>query len=88
MRIATITLFLSLAALGACSEKTPVEPEASTKQPSAVGSDRDEHGCIASAGYRWCEAEKECVRPWELLQKVGSENSPEAFDQYCKNEAK
>lgn len=87
MRIATLTLCLSVAALAACSDTAPVEQQASTKQ-SAVGSDRDEHGCIASAGYRWCEAEKECVRPWELLQKVGSENSPEAFDQYCKNEAK
>ena len=29
-----------------------------------VGGDRDEHGCIGSAGYRWCEGLKECVRPW------------------------
>lgn len=30
-----------------------------------VGGDRDEHGCIGSAGYAWCEAKGECLRPWE-----------------------
>merc|ERR1712048_59065 len=32
---------------------------------SFVGSDPDAHGCIASAGYQWCEAMSECIRPWE-----------------------
>ena len=30
-----------------------------------VGSDRDEHGCIASAGYSWCEPKAKCLRIWE-----------------------
>lgn len=30
-----------------------------------VGADRDEHGCIGSAGYSWCEARQKCTRPWE-----------------------
>jgi len=30
-----------------------------------VGGDRDEHGCIASAGYTWCEAKQKCLRSWE-----------------------
>ena len=29
------------------------------------GSDRDEYGCIPSAGYSWCASLSECVRPWE-----------------------
>jgi len=29
------------------------------------GSDRDDNGCIPSAGYEWCESLSECVRPWE-----------------------
>lgn len=32
---------------------------------SMPGSDRDEHGCIGSAGYVWSESAQECVRPWE-----------------------
>lgn len=88
MRTAALLLALSIATLGGCSDKTPVNQKESTQKPAAVGSERDEHGCITSAGYRWCEAEKECVRPWELLKKFGSENSPEAFEEYCKNETK
>lgn len=30
-----------------------------------LGGDRDEHGCIPSAGYVWCEAKQKCLRPWE-----------------------
>jgi hypothetical protein len=30
-----------------------------------VGGDRDEHGCIGSAGYVWCESLNECIRPFE-----------------------
>lgn len=30
-----------------------------------VGSDRDEHGCIGSAGYSWCAPKNICLRTWE-----------------------
>ena len=30
-----------------------------------VGGDKDKHGCIASAGYTWSEAQKDCIRLWE-----------------------
>lgn len=30
-----------------------------------VGADRDEHGCIGSAGYSWCEEKNKCLRIWE-----------------------
>ena len=30
-----------------------------------LGSDRDEHGCIGSAGYSWCPLTEKCQRPWE-----------------------
>lgn len=30
-----------------------------------VGGDTDEHGCIGSAGYLWCESKQKCVRAWE-----------------------
>ncbi len=33
--------------------------------PPIVGGDKDEHGCIGSAGYIWCESLGECIRPWE-----------------------
>jgi membrane-bound inhibitor of C-type lysozyme len=36
-----------------------------TATGTIVGSDRDAHGCIPSAGYSWCEAKQKCLRPWE-----------------------
>jgi len=30
-----------------------------------VGGDKDEHGCIGSAGYSWCDAKQKCLRIWE-----------------------
>lgn len=30
-----------------------------------VGGDKDEHGCIGSAGYSWCEPKNKCLRVWE-----------------------
>jgi len=30
-----------------------------------LGGDKDEHGCIGSAGYTWCESKVKCLRAWE-----------------------
>merc|ERR1712083_475627 len=30
-----------------------------------LGGDEDEHGCLASSGYQWCNATSQCQRPWE-----------------------
>ena len=30
-----------------------------------VGGDKDEYGCIPSAGYSWCESKEKCLRIWE-----------------------
>jgi putative lipoprotein len=47
------------------------------------GADRDEHGCIGSAGYTWCAKEGKCVRPWELAKEKGFPATEEAFRAYC-----
>jgi hypothetical protein len=59
--------------IAACSNNSPenriTEPltplEAGNSQTQLLGGDRDEHGCIGSAGYSWCEARQKCLRPWE-----------------------
>lgn len=38
-----------------------------------VGGDRDDHGCIGSAGYSWCELKQKCLRSWE--EKCESEGN-------------
>lgn len=35
------------------------------EKPEMIGGDKDEHGCIASAGYTWSEVQKDCIRLWE-----------------------
>lgn len=32
---------------------------------SIVGNDKDDKGCIASAGYKWSQLRNDCVRPFE-----------------------
>ena len=59
---------------------------ACTKQAKPVtmpGADRDAHGCIGSAGYRWCEKTTRCERPWELAKKENFELSDHKFTQFC-----
>lgn len=40
-------------------------PSPTPSEEVRVGGDRDIHGCIASAGYSWCEEKKKCLRTWE-----------------------
>jgi hypothetical protein len=54
--------------------------------PGLVGSDRDEHGCIGSAGYQWCSSLKQCVRPWELAKKHNLEDdSAKSISDFCES---
>jgi hypothetical protein len=48
-------LVLSIVLIAGCTGKTG----------TIVGNDTDEHGCIGSAGYSWCEAKQKCLRTWE-----------------------
>ncbi len=45
----------------------------SGKGKALVGNDKDEHGCIGSAGYVWCEAKQKCLRPWEEKCQTGEQ---------------
>lgn len=56
---------------------------AAPRSESMSGTDRDEHGCIHSAGYSWCARENRCVRPWELAREKGFSSSEEAFRTHC-----
>jgi hypothetical protein len=37
-----------------------------TKAVELLGNDKDEHGCIGSAGYTWSSIKNECIRVFEL----------------------
>ena len=47
------------------SENTTVTPEVTQDTPM-VGDDRDEHGCIGSAGFTWSVLRGECIQVFEV----------------------
>ena len=36
------------------------------QEPSPIGGERDEHGCLGPAGYTWNETLEVCLREWEV----------------------
>ena len=66
-KIAYLLLLLCCVLLTACAHSA-------TKAAigKLVGSDRDEHGCIPSAGYTWSYALHDCVRLWEVGMRFDS----------------
>jgi predicted amidohydrolase YtcJ len=62
--------------------RTIFEHPGRASDPGALlGADRDAHGCILSAGYRWCERLGECVRPWGL--EADGKDGQADFAVYC-----
>ena len=58
-------MLMILVLAGCKTEVPPQKEEQQNPEPPLVGGDRDEHGCIGSAGYTWCEAKQNCLRVWE-----------------------
>lgn len=42
-----------------------VAEEVTLHPQQLAGGHRDSNGCIGSAGYTWCEVQKDCIRLWE-----------------------
>lgn len=80
MKNLSLALLVLTALLVGCESESP-EP------PAAVGADRDEHGCIASAGYRWCGRTVQCERSWELAKREGFADTPGEFEAFCAGDA-
>lgn len=55
----------------------------SNTENEMVGTEKDRHGCVQSAGYSWCQYTNRCERPWELAKQVGFANTIEKFETYC-----
>ncbi|MBN1258368.1 hypothetical protein JXA05_01280 [Candidatus Peregrinibacteria bacterium] len=79
--IITILSFFLLTSCTLTKPGAPSVPE--TSNPPLVGGDRDEHGCIGSAGYMWCENKGKCLRIWEEPCNEGVGDACEK-DEECK----
>ena len=73
-------IIIALLTLTGCGFDMPFN----SKTPTLLGADQDEHACIRSAGYTWCERTQACERQWELSKEKGFENTRENFGLYCK----
>ena len=67
MKVVSMCLICAGALLTGCGNGGKKEAETSERKDkeAVVGSDNDDHGCIASAGYTWSEVQKDCIRLWE-----------------------
>jgi len=54
MRIMYAMMVLGLLLIAGCAQEPPL-----------IGGDTDEHGCLITAGYSWCETKGKCLRQWE-----------------------
>lgn len=50
------------------SKSAASEEQLKPKDSTMVGVDKDENGCLASAGYTWSKLNKECVRAFTGIQ--------------------
>ena len=79
-----LLVFSALLLIISCNNKKPPQAQA-TEQKTATdtsngpkpGSDRDEHGCIPSAGYTWSDAKNNCIRLFEAGISLRSFNGDE-----------
>lgn len=67
IKVVSMCLICAGTLLAGCGNGGKKEAETSEKREKGamVGSDKDNHGCIASAGYTWSEVRKDCIRLWE-----------------------
>lgn len=74
--------FLFFGCVGDQAPQEPVTPPVTAPETGddepLVGGDKDEHGCIGSAGYTWCEIKQKCLRVWEEPCVEGSITLDEA----------
>ena len=63
---------ISMLALAACNnnaqqqDTAAADSTAQAQEAPAIGGDRDEHGCIPSAGPSWSQLRQECVQVFEV----------------------
>ncbi|QUM82285.1 hypothetical protein HWV01_19365 [Moritella sp. 5] len=75
MRLKYGLFTLLVLSITACSNSDSESP--------LIGGDRDEYGCLPSAGYMWCERTQRCERSWELADAAGIPHTETEVMAYC-----
>ena len=77
MKIVTLLLASSFI-IASCNNKTTKAkekentPVTDTTKKQLVGNDKDEHGCIGSAGYQWSAVLNNCIRIFEAGTRLSA----------------
>ena len=74
----TILLIVCGAMLTACSNSL---------YNKLLGGQRDDHGCLSAAGYTWSDVLHQCVRVWEIADRL-EQGSRTAFVLFSSDSAK
>lgn len=77
VKMMSVCLACAGALLAGCGNSREKNAAAETEKTEIVGDDKDEHGCIASAGYTWSEVQKDCIRLWEKGVRLASVDDAE-----------
>ena len=83
-----ILILAVLCVLSACKLTDEKEEDKGVEQDNKEGTivaDKDENGCLASAGYIWSKVNKECVKVFTGMQlnpTSNPENEDEALSAY------
>lgn len=71
-----VMVAVGLMLFSACGQPAEKSKQDAKHEPVTVGADKDEHGCIGSAGYTWSQLKKECIQTFN----VGFRLNPVAID--------
>lgn len=57
---------LGIVVMSACNEPTRKTPNDAGAQTTNVASQKDDHGCLSSAGETWSELKKDCIQVFNI----------------------
>lgn len=65
MKHFTLILFVASFTATACQSPSRNSGQNGSSNLSEIGAEKDENGCLMSAGYTWSKVKEDCIRPWE-----------------------
>ncbi|WP_412468131.1 hypothetical protein [Pedobacter sp. KLB.chiD] len=82
-RLAIVVIGLMLCS--ACGERAGNSEQKGKQDAVNVGADKDEHGCIGSAGYTWSKLKNDCIQIFDAgfrLNPVAIEKDKEVISAF------
>lgn len=68
----SVIAVLSLSCDFVFKDRKDNETEVKADKKVVLGTVRDVHGCVSTAGYKWSQLTKECIRPFEIGYRLNS----------------